>query len=190
MLNIYPFPHLVVAIALVRLWEAPPRWRRAAAAAGAATILAGSAYVHGAIWRTLSASGGKGLWSAVRMRHAAELVGEAPPPTVVALDWGFAWGFRYAQPRLDVVDLPVESRRRSIFQGDGRTEYLLFPDRYAVFSYGERFLAAVRRLPPMLVSVRDHYDGQGDLAFQSVRIRQPHRLRLGRDIAIELLPAP
>ena len=72
------------------------------------------------------------------------------------------------------------------FDGTPQFDYLLYPDRYATFPYGARFLKAVRRLPRELVSVRDHFDGQGDLAFRSVRIRHPHRVKLGRRWEIEL----
>jgi hypothetical protein len=193
-LNLYPFPQLVAVIALVRLWEGGERSRRAAAAAGLVATVAGSAWVHAGIWSTLGASGGKGLWSAVRMRHAEELAEGSPRPTAVALDWGFAWALRYAQPGLEVIDLASEAKRRAgevwSLEGDGDFDYLLYPDDYAVFLHGAHFLAAARRLPPRVASVRDHYDGQGDLAFRSVRIRHPHRLRVGRGIEIELVPGP
>lgn len=195
-LNLYPFPQLIVAAVVARLWFGAgggKHLRRAArGAAGALVTLAvlGSVYVHWQTWTTIHRSGGKGLWSDVRMRHTAELLEERPIPTVVALDWGFSWGLRYERPALAMIDLPAEMRSRGdfawSFDGTPQFDYLLYPDRYATFPHGARFLEAARRLPPEFVSVRDHYDGQGELAFRSVRIRHPHRVKLGRGVEIEL----
>jgi hypothetical protein len=195
-LNLYPFPQLVVATVAAGLWRRdagfglPAGSRRGLAIALVAISVLGSVFVHWQTWKTLHRSGGKGLWSDVRMRHTAELETEKPLPTAVALDWGFAWGLRYEHPDLPLLDLPAEMRAHGnvawSFEGDASDDYLLYPDRYATFPHGARFLAAARRLPPALVSVRDHFDGQGDLAFRSVRIRHPHRVKIGRGIAIEL----
>lgn len=195
-LNLYPFPHLIVAAVVARLWlgdgggKLSRRAARGAAGALVTLVVLGSVYVHWQTWTTIHRSGGKGLWSDVRMRHTAELLEERPVPTAVVLDWGFAWGLRYERPALPMIDLPAEMRRRGdlawSFDGTPQFDYLLYPDRYATFPYGARFLKAARRLPPELVSVRDHYDGQGDLAFRSVRIRRPHRVKLGRGVEIEL----
>jgi hypothetical protein len=189
-LNLYPFPQLVVAIVLVRLWEEAPggaparRLRRAVASAALCAVLAGSLHVNFRTLETVRESGGKGRWSDALGDFAAELASQ-PGAVAVSLDWGFDGPLRYAARDLALVEPIWEMRRARLsgrawtFAGTPRHVYLVFEEDLAVFDFGPKFLAMVRDMAPGRVSIRRHLDREGDLAFLSVRFARPHQLTYG-----------
>ncbi|MEE9607475.1 MAG: glycosyltransferase family 39 protein [Myxococcota bacterium] len=180
-LNVYPFPQLLVAIALVTLWRSRGAARRTAAVLATAAALAGSLNADFATLRTIRETGGKGRWSDALMGLARELQGR-PDTAVVSLDWGTRSPLRFVARDLE-VDEPIWRLRRPAapgggwtFSGSPRHVYLVYPEAYAVFHYGGAFLEAVRRLPPGTVSIRTHEDRSGDPALISVRFARDHQL--------------
>ncbi|MFQ5418546.1 MAG: ArnT family glycosyltransferase, partial [Myxococcota bacterium] len=102
-LGVYPFPQLLVAIALVRLWGGPSAraLRHVAAAVGLAAILAASVYVDVRTLDTIRESGGKGRWSDAIGAFARELAA-TPGAVAVSLDWGFDGPLRYEERSLSL----------------------------------------------------------------------------------------
>jgi hypothetical protein len=196
-LNLYPFPQLVVAIVLVRLWEgapggAPARClRRAAALAALCAILAGSLHVNFRTFETVRKSGGKGRWSDALGDFAVELASQ-PGTVAVSLDWGFDGPLRFAARDLAAVEPIWEMRKAHLlgrtwrFVGTPQNVYLVFEEDLAVFDFGPQFLAMVRDMAPGSVSIRRHLDREGDLAFLSVRFARPHQLTYGRKFEARL----
>jgi hypothetical protein len=204
-MNVMPFPQLVVAAAAVELWRAGarPDWRagarpaarrvahaapRTLAAAGLAAVLAGHLAVD---LRTLAEirGGGRGRWSDALAGYARELAAEPGVP-VVSLDWGFHAPLRFLAPQLDLRE-PIWALRGGAGVGtrlDGApgTVYLVQEPRYRVFDLGQHFLAAVGRLPEGAAAVRAHPDRSGETAFVSVRIARPHRLVYRGRLEVEL----
>jgi hypothetical protein len=196
-LNITPFPQLVVAAAAVELWRAgarPAAGRlaraapRALAAAGLAAVLAGHLLVD---LRTLAEirSGGRGRWSDALAGYARELAAEPGTP-VVSLDWGFHAPLRFLAPQLDLRE-PVwtllgAAGTGARLEGAPGTVYLVQDPRYRVFDLGQELVAAVARLPAGSASVRAHPDRRGETAFLSVRIARPHRLVYRERLEVEL----
>ena len=186
-LNVYPFPHLVVAIAIVGIWRlrAPPDPRRialrAVAVALALAVLAGNIHVGRRTLATIEATGGKGRWSDALQAFGRELEGEAGA-VAVGLDWGFRAPLELTAPRLEIEE-PIW-RMRHVPQGGAgwelrgtaRHRYLVHEAPYAVFDVGAALLEAVRDLPPGAVHIRRHLDREGDPAFVSVRFTRPHDL--------------
>jgi len=191
-LNLYPFPQLVVAIALVRFGAAAARpLRRAAAAALLAAIVAGSLVVNFRTLESLQSSGGKGRWSDALADFAGELA-QQPDAVTVSLDWGFHGPLRFAARDLALLE-PIWALRRAhlpgrawSFAGSPRHVYLVFEDYLAVFDFGPQFLAMARELEPEEVSSRRHLDREGDLAFVSLRFAREHRLRYDGSFTAEL----
>jgi hypothetical protein len=179
-LGAYPFPQLVVALALAQLAAA---WRGAAGRAVAAGIaliaLGGNLYVTQRTWDTIERTHGKLWWSDALSGFARELAAE-PGAVAVGLDWGFfaqlrfldrglalrepVWRLLWAEPGA----LPIA------LEGDERTHYLLWDRRDSVFPLGAALLDAVRRLGSERVEIRRHLDHEGDPAFISIRIAAPH----------------
>jgi hypothetical protein len=196
-LNVTPFPQLVVAAAAVELWRAGARpgaglvaraAPRALAAAGLAAALAGHLCVD---LRTLAEirGGGRGRWSDALAGYARELAAEPGTP-VVSLDWGFHAPLRFLAPQLDLRE-PIWTLRGGAGAGtrlDGAagTVYLVQDARYRVFDLGQAFLAAVAHLPAGAAAVRAHPDRSGATAFVSVRVARPHRLVYRGRLEVEL----
>jgi hypothetical protein len=177
-LNAWPLPQLVVALAVREIWRrfANPL-ARGAVAVGFGAILLGALRADVATLDAMRATGGKGLWSDAALRLVPDWVGQR----VVCLDWGFAIPLRLAAPELDVDDAIWRLRggARQSLAGDGRSVYLLHEPDYAVFPFGPQLLDAVKAAPPGAVRVQRHPDRTGAPAFVSVRFAGPHRLHWG-----------
>jgi hypothetical protein len=193
----YPFPHLVVAIVLVRLWDgrllpgAAQMLRRGSVAVTLAAVLAASVTVDFRTLATVRESGGKGRWSDALGTFARELAAQ-PGVTAVSLDWGFDGPLRFAARGLPAEE-PIWALRYAHlpghaweYAGGPGHVYLAFEEGLAVFEHGPRFLARVRDMDPEDVTVRRHLDREGDVAFVSVRFARPHRLRYVREFEVEL----
>jgi hypothetical protein len=186
-LNLYPFPHLVVAIAGVRLYAASAasdvsyRFRRVSAAAIFAAVIAASLVVDLRTETTIVESGGKGRWSDAIGAFGVELASH-PGVVAVGMDWGFAGPLRFAARGLPIAE-PIWTLRQAgrklpewRFDGTPQHVYLAFDDDLAVFDFGPKFLARVAALGSPDVTVRRHVDREGALAFLSVRFTRPHQL--------------
>jgi hypothetical protein len=181
-MNVYPLPQLLVAVALTDLWRRRARWvrpARALATVALAAALAGSLAVVLHTRATLRDGGGTGRWSDAVQRLAGEL---QPRETVVSLDWGFQAPLVFLRPELRLEE-PVWSLLQARGRGRGATLhggpghlYLVQEPAYAVFDVGAALLAAARALPPQQVEVRLHRDSRGRPVFRSVRFASPHRL--------------
>ena len=62
--------------------------------------------------------------------------------------------------------------------GDAQSIYLVHDAPYDRFGFGPRMLAAARAIGD--AEIREHTDREGEVAFYSVRIPAPHRLRVQR----------
>jgi len=196
-LNVTPFPQLVVAAAAVELWRVGAK--RPGAVAGAAlrglAAMGLAAVVAGQLWvdlRTLAeirASGGRGRWSDALVRWAPKLAAD-PAAAVVSLDWGFDAPLRFVAPRLELREpywhLLGPARAGMRLEGTPRTVYLVALPRFQVFDLGQELLAAVARLPEGAAVVRTHADRSGEPAFLSVHIARPHRLVYRERLEVEL----
>jgi hypothetical protein len=181
-LGAYPFPQLVVALAVTQLANA---WRGAAgrtvAAAIALVALGGSLYVTQRTWDTIERTHGRLWWSDALTGFARELAAE-PGAVAVSLDWGFHAQLRFLDRGLELREpvwrlLWAEPGALPIaLEGDERTRYLLWDRRDSVFPLGAAFLDAVQRLGPERIEIRRHLDREGSPAFVSIRIAAPHRI--------------
>lgn len=186
-LNATPFPQLVVATALVRLWtHAPQRIRLPARALAGlvATLAIGSAlHIDVATLRTLRETGGRGRWS-----HAVETLARSLPAgdRAVSLDWGFDGPLRFTAPGI-AAEEPIwrlwhARGGRVELEGTPHDVYLVWEPEYAVFPFGGELLQAIGHLPPETVRVERHRDREGEPVFRSIRFARDHRLvyRRGR----------
>jgi hypothetical protein len=195
-LNLDPFLHVVVAIALVRLGSGAAGLRvspvrRALAAVALAGLLAANVALDLRTATTIRDSGGKGRWSDAIGAFGEELSNH-PGDVAVGMDWGFAGPLRFVARELPVAE-PVwalrdvgRSQPEWRFDGTPRHVYLVFDDDLAVFEFGPKFLARVRALDPSEVTIRRHLDREGDLAFLSVRFERSHQWVYRGDFEVEL----
>lgn len=129
----------------------------------------------------LQRNGGKGRWSRAIHAFAAELDAEFEG-SVLSLDWGFheplAFLAQGGALREAHWQIPRSIRQRGEwrFRGESGDRYILHLPPYDRAGFGRPFLDAVERLNSELVVVQRHLDGDGDIAFVTVRVNAPHEL--------------
>ena len=186
-MNIYPFPHLLVAAALMELAAAGAaagrRWLIGLAAALCLLIAASEIHVFEGTRRAVEDTGGRGRWSDAIHELATDL--QSDQDSVWSLDWGFQepLAFLGARGRLREIHWPhipgsigFERSQRGAWraQGDASRLYLLHLPPYDRSGYGQPFLDAVGELDPQRIEIRRYKDREGQTAFVTVRILAPH----------------
>jgi hypothetical protein len=191
MLNIMPFPHLVVATAGVGLWRRSFENPRAQSIVRSCIALSLGALLYsnaGTVSQTrelIHDTGGKGRFSIALQDFAREIdnTSGAERKVLVSLDWGFheplLFTTQHVMLREPFWNLTRPGVRRApiIASGDRNTIYLIHQEPYDLFGLGNPFLDALRASDPEHYTIRDHLDGEGELAFKSIRFERPHQLR-------------
>jgi hypothetical protein len=201
-MNIYPFPHLVVAAALVEVAAfgiAKSRRGLIALAVALGVLIAISEIqVFEQTRRAVEQSGGRGRWSERIHDLAADL--RSHSGSVWSLDWGFhePLAFLGAQGSLREVHWPhtrgsigFEQRKRGFWRarGDASRIYVLHLPPYDRSGYGKPFLDAALSLGPERTEIKHYRDRQGETAFVTVRILDPHELTYAGRFRIALRPS-
>ena len=202
LMNLYPFPHWIVAVGLVALWRpwgpsdgsSPLRLtaRRAVTGALLLALVAANLRVGWHTHADLERSGGRGYWSGAVVEFVEE-VAVSPGKRVVCLDWGLHNQVAFLGEELHSLDAIWQVRnalaRGEVWSsvGDAGTVYLIHPEPFDLFGLGVRFQSALEALPEDRVDVRPYLDREGGVAFLAVRLNGPHRTRYdGRRFAIGL----
>lgn len=193
MLNLLPFPHLLVALAAADGWQrfgsgspahAAPRPRgtpRLAALLLLAAILAGSLAVTVRTLSLIEHTGGRGRWSHALTSFARE-IDVSPENVAVSFDWGFHEPLLFLTSRARLLEpiwtVPALLARGRRFEhaGDERHVYLVHDRDYDLFHLGPSLLRAARNAGEERALVTAHRDRQGNPAFYSIRFSGPHRL--------------
>jgi len=191
LMNLYPFPHCIVALGLAALWgagRAPAAdsrigllARRALAVALLLAVVTANLRILGDTHGELQRSGGRGYWSDAVVGFAEELSG-SPGARVVCLDWGLHNQVAFLGDGVSSLD-GLWAVRRALAQrepwriaGDAATVYLIHPEPFDLFGLGGLFQRALATLPEDRVGVRPHLDREGGVAFLAVRLNGPHRI--------------
>ena len=180
-LNAWPFPQLVVAVAMREAWRRfesrhVRRVARAGVALAFAAALLGALRADLATLEVVRSSCGKARWSDA-------ITGLVPMLTeqhlqAVCLDWGFGAQMRFTSPEVSVVE-PVWTLRTASsaeMGGDQGSLYVMFGPDHSVYPFGLALLGASTSLPPDAVRIQTHLDRNGEPAFVSLRFTGPHRL--------------
>ena len=183
MLNLVPFVHLLVAAQLFREFDRGG-WRRGLAVTASIALVASSAISIGATRGLIERTGGRGWWSDAIDPLARELEAE-PGAVAVSFDWGFHLPLLFATSQLPVLEPywkvsdALMARGQWSLAGTPQHVYLVHDAPYDRFGYGPHLLAAARALGER-ARIRVHRDREQQPAFYSVRIAQPHQLRIDR----------
>jgi Dolichyl-phosphate-mannose-protein mannosyltransferase len=175
---VYPFPHLMIAAAVMRLWRmsdalpGAPRGLRPLAALAVLAALGGHLLAIGRTERLLAQTGGRGLWSDALDRFAAE-VRNRRDLTIVSYDWGFhePLAFLTDGPRLEEPTWSILAGRRFAVPSGANVLHLVHPPEYQVFPSNADLLRLAVRTDPAKVSVKAYTDRQGRPAFYALRFR-------------------
>jgi hypothetical protein len=195
-LNSMPFLQLLVATAVISVWQRPwPSPAAAKAARGLVVFCVGAVVVSNAMMigqtqALMEASGGRGRWSR-EVHLVAETLDAEGGQVAVSLDWGFheplmflTRNTRLVEPIWSIPQL-LRSGRSWVFVGGAETLYLVHDAPYDLFGLGPDFLRAVKELGPDAATVTTHVSRDGEIAFLSVRIPRRHRIVFGGRFEIQ-----
>jgi hypothetical protein len=163
MVLVYPFPHLVVALAVTRLL------RRRLAAAFFVLLLALQLLALLQTQQLIRQTGGRGWWSDA-LSAFARTVKDRPDLTIVSLDWGFNEQLVFLTDRPTLAEPfwagapPVPASTNCI--------YLMHSREYALFDFEPSYVEAARRAGWAVVGVQPWRDHEGQVAFYSFRLRR------------------
>jgi Dolichyl-phosphate-mannose-protein mannosyltransferase len=176
---VYPFPHLLIAAAVVALCNHP--WKvfflkRITCGLVTATLILLVFFQVSAIARTqrlIRETGGRGWWSNALVKFAEETKGK-PNLIVSSLDWGFneqleflADDLRLEEPIWKIAHgLQVELPR------DTNHLYLVHPPGFSEFGLDVQFMDSVSRENKNAV-VQPWRDGQGRIVFYAISFPAP-----------------
>jgi hypothetical protein len=168
---VVPFPHLIISMAGVVLWDRHPtqRFVRGLLLAGFTALL---------LWQTVAVSQteqlirdthGRGWWSDALLNFSRQVKNRSDL-TIVSLDWGFNEQLLFLTdgPRLEEpIWRPVGAWPDSL-----HCIYLLHPPEYTLFSSGPAWLQGLLR-EGKKVDVQPWYDHQGQIVFYAVHFLAP-----------------
>ncbi len=174
---VYPFPHLLIAAAVVTIWRRRPKLvlgpRTAGGLAGVAVALLVVCNVV-SLQRTeqlIRETGGRGWWSTALEEFADEIATRSDV-TVSSLDWGFNeqmefWtrGVQVSEPYWRAV-----FGLNSALPCDPQHVYLVHPPEFSLSPFGAKFMEYVAREYTNAV-VEPWRDRQGNVAFYSIAFR-------------------
>lgn len=159
---VYPFPHLVVALAVARLWR--HRW----VVALFVLLVASQIFALCKTQQLIRETGGRGNWSDAISAFAQEIK-DRPDLRIISLDWGFNEQLAFLTDGPKLIEpfwgkLPDDSRATNII-------YLLHPPEYSFYPFGQSYLEGAQRDGPAVVDLHPWYDHEHHVAFYSLRFR-------------------
>ncbi|MGP8200844.1 MAG: ArnT family glycosyltransferase [Limisphaerales bacterium] len=187
MVLVYPFPHLVVALAVTRLWQ---RGRREEPGPPARSVFPQSSFARPLPWlvgclfvlllslqllalcqtqQLIRQTGGRGWWSnalsafALQMKDRSDL-------TIVSLDWGFSEQLAFLTDGPTLTE-PFWREDTSVSMSTNCI-YLTHPPEYRLFEFEPSYLETARRSGLEVVDYQPWNDAQGHAAFNSFRLRR------------------
>lgn len=176
---IYPFPHLLIAAAIVSFWRrrrklASPQRVAIGVAAAFTVLVACNVYAMQRTGRLIQATGGRGWWSSAVVKFAAE-VNHRSDLNVVSLDWGFneQLDFLTRGPRLGESFPPrAGAANPALLPRDPHYIYLVHPPEFSRSPLGADFMAAVERDSTNAI-IRPWRDDQSQVAFYTIGFTAP-----------------
>ncbi len=183
---LYPFPHLVIALAASLLWTGMRRPSvqiacRVMSGGLVLTALVGNLATVASTHEIIARTGGRGRWSDSIYDFVRDIEGQRGI-TVMSMDWGFnqqlmllSDGHVLYEPFWAVAAgkaLRIRSSEKSVF--------LVHPPEYSLFQVDGAFMRLVAALPESEVTIEDYRDREDRLAFRAVRFVKPRDFVLRR----------
>lgn len=168
---VVPFPHLIISMAGVMLWNRRPgqRLMRGLLLAGLATLLLWQTMAVSQTERLISDTQGRGWWSDALLDFSRQVKNRSDL-TIVSLDWGFNEQLLFLTdgPRLEEpIWHPVGA-----WPDSSHCIFLIHPPEYTLFKNAPALLQSLSRKSKN-VDVQPWYDHQGQIAFYAVRFPAP-----------------
>jgi hypothetical protein len=176
---VYPFPHLLIAAAVVTVCRHP--WKvfslkRIACGLAAITLILLVFHQVSAIVRTqqlIRETGGRGWWSNALVKFSDEIKNR-PNLVVSSLDWGFNEQLEFLADgtQLEEPFWQFAAGSQPELPRDTNHIYLAHPPEFALSPLGAQFMESVARENKNAV-VQPWRDGQGKIVFYSIAFTAP-----------------
>jgi hypothetical protein len=174
-LLVYPFPQLIIAAALVRLWPSPAattersRIRRVLIVGVGVMLITGHLF---AIQRTgllIQETGGRGWWSNALNDFCNDVKGRTDL-TIVSLDWGFNEQLLLLTdgPHLSEPLWQMAPGKRLEFSLSSDTIYLIHPPEYILFPSATQVWDHLKATDSRRAMVRTYSDRGNQVAFYAI----------------------
>lgn len=181
-LLIYPFPQLVIAAAVLRVWKlgaakaALRRLGKTAAIVIALSVLVGHLVAVRKTQQFIAKTGGRGMWSQALVQFAQELK-TRDDLVVASLDWGFheQLSFLTDGPKLYELTWNLQEGKPVSLVPDTNFIYMIHPPEFSLFDYGRTYLQAALAADPRL-SIESRTNLEGRVVLQFFRFSQSPRL--------------
>lgn len=171
-LAVYPFPHLMVAAAIVMLWQKSPlnsvgkRILRACAVVLAVTVIGGHLLVMRQTQDFIAATGGRGYFSD-SIEEFCKDIRDQHVLAIVSLNWGFNEQLDYLCSNQRLLEPIWHSQ--TVPTGS-KVVYLIHPPKYTLFPAGLEYYRQLQQAYPGKLSIRSYNDREGHTAFYAVRL--------------------
>jgi hypothetical protein len=171
-LVIYPFPHLIIAAALVRLWPGKSAVAGTRLIRGVLVVGTGLVLITGhllAVQKTdglIQETGGRGWWSNA-LGEFCETVKGRTDLTIVSLDWGFNEQLLFLTdgPHLWEPLWHRQPNGKFEFPLSPNTMYLIHPPEYLMLPYGAQILNRLQSMDSQQMQISAFRDREGQVAF-------------------------
>ncbi len=176
---VYPFPHLMIAAAVVALWNRPQkifqiqRVGRVLLLVVLAFLALGELHVIVRTENLIRETGGRGWWSNALVKFATETNGK-PNLVVSSLDWGFNEQLEFLAdgPELEEPFWQFAFGQQPELPRDANHIYLAHPPEFALSPLGAQFMESVARENKNAI-IQPWRDGQGAIVFYSISFPAP-----------------
>jgi hypothetical protein len=174
-LLVYPFPHLIITAALVRLWPGKPAAagnglvRRVLVVGTGLTLIAGHLIAIQRTDRLIQETGGRGWWSNA-LGEFCDTIKKRTELTIVSLDWGFNEQLLFLTdgPQLSEPLWHRSPGGKFEFPLSPDTIYLIHPLEYMMLPYGAQILNHLQSTDSQQMQISAFRDREGQVAFYAI----------------------
>ena len=175
-LLVYPFPQLIITVALMRLWRRKPATsadnsiRRVFIVGAGLMLIAGHLFAIQKTERWIQETGGRGLWSNALDEFCNDVKGRADL-TIISLDWGFNEQLLFLTdgPRLSEPFWRLAPNEKYNFTLPPGTIYLVHSRYYTIFSSGMQILEYLQPTDSRRAMIRAYRDRENRVAFFAIQ---------------------
>jgi hypothetical protein len=176
-LLVYPFPQLIIAAALVRLWGRKPATttgnstiRRVLVVGAGLVLIAGHLFAIQKTRCLIQETGGRGLWSNTLDEFCNDVKGRTDL-TIISLDWGFNEQLLFLTdgPRLSEPFWYLAPNKKLAFSFPPDTIYLVHPRDYTFFSPAMQIFEYLQPTDSRRAIIHTYRDRENQVAFYAIQ---------------------
>ena len=175
-LLVYPFPQLIITVALLRFWQGKPAATGGHSLRGAFVVGAGMVLLAGHLFaiektgRLIQETDGRGWWSNALNKFCQDVQGRTNL-TIVSLDWGFNEQLLFLTdgPRLSEPLWRLAPGEQFQFTLSPDTIYLVHPPKYTMIPPATQIQDYLQPTDTRKPIIRTYRDKENQVAFYAIR---------------------